>query len=275
MHPQGVHDAHGRHGVRHRPQRTAEPPVEEPSFVLPDGTRDVLGRPRRLVARTTERYTAVQQLLSEGKSLARAISRRAAADPPPSGAPPAPGVATNRSSRPPTGHPFSTNTSPTCTGRWAEGCHDIPQLHRELRAHGFTGDIQCVRRLLVFSKKPHTPKPKNPPTPAPEPRPAPTLRRVVRWIMTHPGHLAETDAAELQEIRAACPHLDATARHVRDFADMMHDLRGNDLPAWMDRVLTDDLPALHSLVNGMKRDLDAVTAGLSTPCKLSARSRDT
>ncbi|MET7980242.1 hypothetical protein ABZW44_46225 [Streptomyces mirabilis] len=45
---------------------------------------------------------------------------------------------------------------------------------------------------------------------------------------------------------------------------MMHDLRGNDLPAWMDRVLTDDLPALHSLVSGMKRDLDAVTVGLST-----------
>ncbi|MFJ6837327.1 transposase [Streptomyces sp. NPDC091209] len=39
----------------------------------------------------------------------------------------------------------------------------------------------------------------------------------------------------------------------------------NDLPAWMDRVLTDDLPALHSLVNGKKRDLNAVTAGLSTP----------
>ena len=51
----------------------------------------------------------------------------------------------------------------------------------------------------------------------------------------------------------------------RDFADMMHDLRGNGLPAWMDRVLTDDLPALRSLVNGMKRNLNAVTAGLSTP----------
>ncbi|MET8030530.1 hypothetical protein [Streptomyces avermitilis] len=33
----------------------------------------------------------------------------------------------------------------------------------------------------------------------------------------------------------------------------------------MDRVLADDLPAPHSLVNGMKRDLDAVTTGLSTP----------
>ncbi|MER5386183.1 hypothetical protein ABT040_39090 [Streptomyces sp. NPDC002688] len=32
----------------------------------------------------------------------------------------------------------------------------------------------------------------------------------------------------------------------------------------MDRVVSDDLPSLHFLVNGMKRDLDAVTAGLST-----------
>jgi hypothetical protein len=238
--------------------------VEEASFVLPDGTRDVLGRPRRLVARTTERYTAVQQLLSEGKSLA-AISRRLRLD--------HSTVrrfararsldellvkATNRAS-------ILDEHKPYLHIRWSEGCHDIPQLHRELRAHGFTGDIQCVRRYFRPFKKPHSPKPKNPPTPAPEPRPAPKPRRVVRWIMTHPGRLAETDAAELKEIRAACPHLDATAHHVRDFADMMHDLRGNDLPAWMDRVLTDDLPALHSLVNGMKRDLDAVTAGLSTP----------
>ncbi|MFF4963106.1 transposase [Streptomyces sp. NPDC001222] len=41
--------------------------------------------------------------------------------------------------------------------------------------------------------------------------------------------------------------------------------RGEELPAWMDRVLSDDLPALHSLANGIKRDLNAVTADLSTP----------
>ncbi|GGN88098.1 hypothetical protein GCM10011579_081570 [Streptomyces albiflavescens] len=82
--------------------------------------------------------------------------------------------------------------------------------------------------------------------------------------MTNPGHLAETEATELKEIRTACRHLDAVARHVRDFADMMRDLRGDELPAWMDRVLADDLPALHSLVNGLRRDLDAVLAALTT-----------
>ncbi|GAB7109704.1 hypothetical protein JCM4814A_80190 [Streptomyces phaeofaciens JCM 4814] len=80
--------------------------------------------------------------------------------------------------------------------------------------------------------------------------------------MTNPQRLA--DAAELQEIRTACPHLDATARHVHDFAEMLHHLRGDQLPDWTDRVLADDLPALHSLVSGLRRDFDAVTAGLST-----------
>ncbi|MFJ9968531.1 ISL3 family transposase [Streptomyces avermitilis] len=241
-----------------------KPPAEEMPFVPPDGTRDVLGRPRRLVARTTERYTAVQQLLSEGKSLAaigrqlrldhstvRRFARAQSLDE-------LLVKATNRTS-------ILDEHKPYLHERWREGCHDIPQLHHELRARGFTGSIQCLRRYFQPFKKPNSPKPKIPPAPAPQPRPAPKPRRIVRWIMTNPGRLTDADAAELKEIRAACPHLDATASHVRDFAAMMRDLRGNDLPAWMDRVLADDLPALHSLVNGMKRDLDAVTAGLSRP----------
>ncbi|MDT0572803.1 transposase [Streptomyces sp. DSM 3412] len=61
-----------------------------------------------------------------------------------------------------------------------------------------------------------------------------------------------------------CPHLDAAARHVHDFAETLHHFRRDQLPDWMERVLADDLPALHSLVSGLRRDFDAVTAGLST-----------
>ncbi|MFH9728766.1 transposase [Streptomyces sp. NPDC017260] len=56
----------------------------------------------------------------------------------------------------------------------------------------------------------------------------------------------------------------ATTRHVRDFAAMMRDLSGDQFPGWMERVEHDDLPALHSLVNGLRRDQDAVIAGLSS-----------
>lgn len=53
--------------------------------------------------------------------------------------------------------------------------------------------------------------------------------------------------------------------NVRDFAAMMRDLQGDQLPEWKERVLADGLPALHSLINGLSRDIDAVAAGLSTP----------
>ncbi|MER6960341.1 hypothetical protein [Streptomyces sp. NPDC000618] len=140
--------------------------------------------------------------------------------------------------------------------RWREGGHDIPQLHHEVRALGFTGDIQTVRRYFRPFKKPHGPFPKSPPAPPPPVRTVPKPRRVVRWIMSNPERLASADATELKEIRAVWPELDAAARHVRDFAAMMRDQQGSLLPGWIERVLSDDLPALHTLVNGFRRDLE-------------------
>ena len=43
----------------------------------------------------------------------------------------------------------------------------------------------------------------------------------------------------------------------------MNKHRGDRLPDWMLRVQADNLPALHSLVTGLRRDLGAVTAGLT------------
>ncbi|GAU71587.1 hypothetical protein SSP35_52_00100 [Streptomyces sp. NBRC 110611] len=83
--------------------------------------------------------------------------------------------------------------------------------------------------------------------------------------MTDPSRLSADDAQDLKEIRVACPHLDAAARHIRDFATMLHQRHGALLPAWMDNVLADDLPALHSLIGGLRRDQEAVMAGLSSP----------
>lgn len=40
---------------------------------------------------------------------------------------------------------------------------------------------------------------------------------------------------------------------------------GRELERWMAAVDADDLPALHSFVRGLRRDLDAVTAGLTSP----------
>ncbi|MFJ3274505.1 transposase [Streptomyces sp. NPDC086776] len=119
----------------------------------------------------------------------------------------------------------------------------------------FPGDVQTVRRYLRQAKEGGFPAVS---------RPAPPPRRAVRWIATNRGRLSAGDARELKEVRAVCPHLGAAAGHIRDFAAMLHDRRGALLPDWMTGVLADGLPALHSLVTGLRRDQDAVVAGLSS-----------
>jgi transposase len=46
---------------------------------------------------------------------------------------------------------------------------------------------------------------------------------------------------------------------------MMLQLRGDHLERWMNTVQADDLPELHSFVIGLRRDHNAVRAGLTLP----------
>jgi transposase len=143
----------------------------------------------------------------------------------------------------------------------AAGVTDAVTLHAELQALGFTGSVQTVRRYLrplrttqasassTVSPRPAVPKP----------------RQVVRWTMTEPGKLDLDEQTQLTDVLAGCPHLHATTDHVRNLADLMHKHRGDRLPQWMKQVEADDLPALHSLVTGFRRDLAAVTAGITLP----------
>ncbi|MFD8461986.1 hypothetical protein [Streptomyces antimycoticus] len=49
----------------------------------------------------------------------------------------------------------------------------------------------------------------------------------------------------------------------RSFAQMLAQLQGDRLLEWIAAVRTDDLPSMHTFVNGLERDLDAVIAGLA------------
>jgi len=92
----------------------------------------------------------------------------------------------------------------------------------------------------------------------------PAVRQVTGWITGLPGHLDPADAERLRAIRARCPELDTAVRHVAGFARMIKDLSGDKdtLTGWMSAV-DSDLPALRSFTTGLRRDLDAVSAGLT------------
>jgi transposase len=84
--------------------------------------------------------------------------------------------------------------------------------------------------------------------------------------MTRPDHLASEDAATLARLLDASPALAAAAGHVRSFAVMMTHRQGLlALEDWLTRVEADDQPGLHSFARGIRRDQQAVTAGLALP----------
>lgn len=58
----------------------------------------------------------------------------------------------------------------------------------------------------------------------------------------------------LKQVLTACPHLDAVATHIQEFARILTGRHGQDLDAWMAAVDADDLPHLHRFVNGLRRD---------------------
>lgn len=138
--------------------------------------------------------------------------------------------------------------------RWAEGCTNAWTLWEEIKAHGYTGRYGAVRAYLRPFRE-SAPTDARPPTP----------RTVTRWILTHPDVLHENDRLKLKSVLAHCPELDALTRHVRAFAQILTQLQGDRLLEWITAVRADDLPSMHTFINGLERDLDAVIAGLTLP----------
>ena len=68
----------------------------------------------------------------------------------------------------------------------------------------------------------------------------------------------------MRAIRGRCPEIDAVVGHVASFARMIKDLSGerDRLTQWIAAV-DHDLPALRSFTVGLRRDITAVTAGLT------------
>ncbi|MGW4881051.1 hypothetical protein ACWEPI_31365 [Streptomyces sp. NPDC004262] len=89
----------------------------------------------------------------------------------------------------------------------------------------------------------------------------PSPRTVSGRILSRPEALTEPEQLRLKTVRTQCPELDALTRHVRSFATMLTDRRGQQLSVWLDAVRQDDLPSLHTLAVGIDRDIELSPQG--------------
>ena len=238
----------------------------------PDGLRDVHGRERVLVSRTRERHAAVHDLLQAGRSqreaaeildLSRNTVNRFAAQPD------AARLLVKATSRESKLDPFK----PYISQRWNEGITSAAALHAEMAAAlGWTGNVQAVERYVrQFRTADGRTRAGRAARPVPAATLVPKTRQITRWLLSRPDRLDPDDQAGLAVITACCTHLDALAGHIRTFAEMMTRRQGLlALEDWLTRVEADDQPQLHSFANGIRRDQQAVTAGLALPYSSAA-----
>lgn len=232
------------------PEAIEPPSVPEPTQPVSQPTES------RLVMRTRERYTAVQELLAQKESLS-AITRILRLD----------RKTVQRFARAATVEELLAKSvgrsslldryKPYLHQRWNEGVTDATLLTKEIAAQGYAGSDKTVRRYL---------QPFREMLAAPPVLPAvPKVRRITGWIMTDPDNLDDDQQGKLKDVLTRCPHLEAVSRHVGQFAKIMTGLHGDLLDTWISEVEADELPELHSFTAGLKRDHAAVLNGLSLP----------
>jgi transposase len=210
-----------------------------------------------LVPRTRQRYEQVQTLLAQGVTI-RGIQRRL-------------GLARGTVRRfaratsiddllakPHAGRPSILDEHVDYLHRrFNDGVTNATALFDEIRARGYRGSAATLRTYLQPLRA------ANPLPPAPS-RP-PKIRRITTGLLRHPDKLHPNDRSDLAGVLAACPHLKALARHVKAFAEILTGRLGHHLDNWIAAVDTDDQPDLHSFAAGLRRDHDAVLAGLTLP----------
>jgi transposase len=249
----------GRAAAALSPPPDPQPPADAGVLAPPEPQPE-----RPLVTRTRQRYAEVQELLAAGLSRA-AISReldldiqtvRRFADAASLGE-----LLVKAENR-------TTNLDPflgQVNRMWNQGITNAAAIAGELRPLGFTGDVQTIRRYLRPLRPVHSGKTGQIKRQAPARPPVPKPREISRWLLTHPEHLGEEDTLALKQVTTQCEHLERLEELVRRFAVMMTQLRGAELREWLERAETADLPALRSFATGLRRDLTAVTNGLTLP----------
>ena len=153
--------------------------------------------------------------------------------------------------------------------RCNEGCRNAQQVHREIKAQGYTGSDQpMVRFFAQFRKKKDARKCKQvdpsteTPVKAPPKRP-PTASQVAHWITLKEDQRLDWQQQDLIQLCEADREIRETSALLQSFTSMVRERKGEQLDAWLTQVETQGVSELKSFAQGLKKDDDAVKAGLT------------
>jgi len=144
--------------------------------------------------------------------------------------------------------------------RWAEGCHNIACLFRELVGQGYKGSYESVRdnlvRLLPSGRK-------NAADSSSKTSALATSRQAAFLFLRRPEELNVEEQEQLCKLRQINLEVDLAYELVQQFAQMLRTRTGEQLDAWLNKVESSKLLELQTFAAGIEKDKDAVRAGLT------------
>jgi transposase len=151
--------------------------------------------------------------------------------------------------------------------RWQAGCQNAAQLQHEIAARGYRGSRTTVRSL-VSDWRARSPQEARRTTGPKRKAPAPSTRRLSSrqasfLLVKQPDVLTETQRNHLQQITQASDDLKLAYELTQQFVTMIRQHQADPLDGWLTRVKAQAPRELKSFAAGLRRDYQAVRAGLS------------
>jgi transposase len=156
---------------------------------------------------------------------------------------------------------------PYLVARWNEGCRNGKRLCREIREQGYTNSEETCARFTAQLRRAEARG--KPISSVPRARQgsvaglSPTAKNVAALFMRHEEKLDEEQEAYLGRLCEADEALADTRRLTQEFAEMVRGLEGEDLDGWLKDAGESRSAAMQSFAAGLRKDLDAVRAGLT------------
>jgi transposase len=157
--------------------------------------------------------------------------------------------------------------------RWNEGCRSAQQMYREIKEQGYTGGASAVGRFIApwralkgqarsFKEVSPTPETMITPDEGKKKRP-PKALQVAHWMTFKEEQRLDWQKVYLARLCGTDAQICETSAFIQEFTTMLRQRQGERLDAWLERVEKQGVAELQSFAQGLRKDYDAVKAGLT------------
>jgi transposase len=153
--------------------------------------------------------------------------------------------------------------------RWNDGFRNAQQVYREIKEKGYTGSDQPIARFFAqFREKKERRKfkqvdPSNAtPVKAALKRP-PTACQMAHWITFKEEQRLAWQQQYLTQLCEADQEIAQTYELIQEFTTVLRERKGERFDAWLEKVEQQGVCELRSFAQSLKKDYEAVKAGLT------------